>query len=484
MKLLLGIIFGLMACTVMNAAVLHVPSDYATIQSGIDAAVDNDTVLVAPGRYTGEGNRDIDFNGKAIRVTAETTAEETIIDCDRGRGFIFHHDETPASVLKGFTITGGNGDGGGGISCWESSPTILDCIITDCVSSWDGAGILCDKSFAVIANCIIKNNSGYPYSGDSLWGGGICAWSSGITLINCLVTGNTITSYEPDFSTAYAGGVMLNDAETSANIMINCTVAGNSVTVNDFGGDYGGVCCNPTTQITNCILWDNSPDSLNILSENITYCDIDGHPASATNISSDPFFTEGNHGLYYLSQTEAGQSAHSPCVDSGGDDASAICFGEIGPETCLDMLVTRTDDIADTGVVDMGFHYAAPDPGCDRTGVTLWMPSDFFMPGDLFSCRVTVCNAKPAPLTGYPLFVILDVHGQLFFAPSFTTLFDNYLSLYHTFPPGMTDIDVISEFPWPSGVGSAAGIRMIAALTLPDYSEIHGEWDTWMFGWN
>ncbi len=44
---------------------LHVPAEYATIQEAVDAAVSGDTILIAPGTYTGEGNRNINIHNKA-----------------------------------------------------------------------------------------------------------------------------------------------------------------------------------------------------------------------------------------------------------------------------------------------------------------------------------------------------------------------------------------------------------------------------------
>lgn len=117
--------------------------------------------------------------------------------------------------------------------------------------------------------------------------------------------------------------------------------------------------------------------------------------------------------------------------------------------------------------------------GCDTTGVTIYMPSNFFRPGDLCYCDAIVCNAEGSTLVGYPLFVILDVFGSYFFAPSFGD-FDYYMM---NFPPDETFVTVLPEFNWPEGAGSANGIIWYGAMTNPEMSALFGELGMFTFGW-
>lgn len=226
----LTVILALLAIAVTaNSATIHVPADQPTIQAGIDAATSGDTILVADGTYTGDGNRDIDFSGKNIVLMSMNGPAVTIIDCQGDslnyhRGFNFHSGENLTAVVDGFTILNGYEGPGGGIYCNGSSPTISNNIIrgNSSVSYWfeygRGGGIYCILSSPIISNNTIRENSA------SYYGGGIyCASNS-----NPMIIDNTISDNIADWR---GGGLF---CQSDSLIMRGNVIIGNSAS--DRGG--------------------------------------------------------------------------------------------------------------------------------------------------------------------------------------------------------------------------------------------------------
>jgi hypothetical protein len=126
-----------------------------------------------------------------------------------------------------------------------------------------------------------------------------------------------------------------------------------------------------------------------------------------------------------------------------------------------------------------GTPTATPEIPCDELGVTLSMPDTFFHGGDLFFLDAYVCNDRDTQYA-VPLFVILDVYGQLFFAPSFSE-FDNYDIIL---PPNDQILQtVLPAFYWPHGAGEAQNIHFHAAMTNQEITDLFGEMDSVTFGW-
>jgi len=146
---------------------------------------------VASGTYTGTGNKNLDFGGRAIVVMSENGPDNCTIDCQNsGRGAYFHSGETTSSILQGFTIKNGSISNGGGINITNSSPTIKHCIIYNNSSSGSyGGGIYVSNGYVsngspdIIHCTVVQNNARY--------GGAIYATVSNMTVNSCIVDNNT-----------------------------------------------------------------------------------------------------------------------------------------------------------------------------------------------------------------------------------------------------------------------------------------------------
>jgi parallel beta-helix repeat protein len=204
------------------ANAIYVPVDQATIQGAINAATAGQSVLVLPGTYAER----ITFNGKAITVASiDGPAATTINGGFAGTVVTFSSGETTASLLQGFTITGGTANfEGAGILVSSSSPTIQGNII-DSNQGCQGIGIGIAFGAPVIKNNTISNNIQSTCSGGM--GGGISSRGGSPQILNNLIFGNHL---DPGGD---GGGIGLNSSAA--------TISGNTIRNNRAFNDGGGI---------------------------------------------------------------------------------------------------------------------------------------------------------------------------------------------------------------------------------------------------
>ena len=227
------------SATWASGAELLVPSQYPTIQSAIDVAVDGDTVIVAPGTYTGLGNCDIRL-AKAITVRSKEGPETCIIDCNNPKkppGFYMSNGTLAGLTITGSRsavllegggaklinciLTGNRGMDGGAVLC-RGNLEIINCSLTNNsvdVNRGRGGAIFCENGFVLVSNCTISGNS--AASGGGIYGG----INSNITIKDCVISNNfaNATSYLMGGGGVYCerGSIIVIGSDISRNSSLN-----------------------------------------------------------------------------------------------------------------------------------------------------------------------------------------------------------------------------------------------------------------------
>ncbi|MCK4358787.1 MAG: DUF1565 domain-containing protein, partial [Candidatus Cloacimonetes bacterium] len=147
--------------------------DFTTIQEGIDASTNDDTILVYPGTYY----ENVNFNGKHITLASlelltgdENYIDSTIIDGNQ-TGSCIRLDNEETAVIRGFSITNGIGfetdhkEGrlGGGIRAytwiWDNNLnlSVINCKLYNNHAK-GGGGIIIQHSNVYLSGVDIYNN--------------------------------------------------------------------------------------------------------------------------------------------------------------------------------------------------------------------------------------------------------------------------------------------------------------------------------------
>ncbi|GHV72478.1 hypothetical protein FACS1894201_01850 [Bacteroidia bacterium] len=325
-----------------------IPPAYKTILSGDIGIIGNNTdnayhVVISAGAVNATLLDGFTITGGNADGSGAITVNSQLISQNAGGGM---YNDNSSPTLTNVTISWNSADEGGGMcNSGSSLPTLTNVTIIE-NSADEGGGMYNDNSSPTLTNVIISGNSadeggGMCNSGSSLptltnvtisgnsasaSGGGMCnSGSSSPTLTNVTISGNSASA---------SGGGMCNSGSSSPTLT-NVTISGNSASASG-GGMCNSGSSSPT--LTNCIVWGNTASSGDNVDNDgssaptYAYSVVEGQTLAGTgNLDgtlsiNDPLF------VTWIDPTQLGWMAtpdgdyrllfNSPCIDAGDNTAN------------------------------------------------------------------------------------------------------------------------------------------------------------------
>lgn len=220
LSLTLGLLASAAATT--SATIRRVPSEYPSLQAALTLGHSaQDTVLVAPGTYSGafllaQGTTVLLSEGGAAVTVLDGTGNSPAI----GGSVLTSSFSGTSTVIRGFTLRHGNADAGGAVNAVETALRFEDCVFVDNQARSGGAAFARDASL-VFVRCEFRRNR--ATNGD---GGAVLAapFHALACFEDCLIVDNEASGL---------GGGLVADGNITNLELTRTTLAGNRAT----GGD-------------------------------------------------------------------------------------------------------------------------------------------------------------------------------------------------------------------------------------------------------
>jgi outer membrane protein assembly factor BamB len=372
-------------------------ADYSLLKSAVDAAKTDDTLIVYPGVYTGNGNSDITINRsltiRSLDPNDPNCVAATVIDCKTGQNpaFTLSCDSREQRViLSGLTIQNGFAVSGGAVTCNSSGEyTIANCVFRNNAALDAGGAVNGSPGLTLFGCTFIGNRAEHS-------GGAVYCPFQGVDILDCSFTGNSADNggamyirrgygiienslFAGNVAGASGGALFIRNPDSGR--IRSATIAGN-VAGKEGGGIYFDIRPWDDSKppgIQDSIIWGNTDSGPDLLQSQITgalpktsFCCIQDEDPDDThipwaglkmgNLDDDPRFVRRPHD----GADGWGDDPFTPDTDEGlnddfgdlrlQDDSPCINAGQPATWTDIDKLdingLPRTMGLR----IDMGAH--------------------------------------------------------------------------------------------------------------------------------